>query len=102
MSFGPPTNTLGLLALVNTTESGHEALRRQEIGPSQSRDIAVLCTRVHSVAEIGARLNLPLAVVRVLVGELQRASLVRVLAPQSPKRPSADLLARVLQGLVPS
>lgn len=64
--------------------------------------IVRLCHRPQSVAEISARLAVPVGVVRVLVADLAGADLVRVDLPLDPSQDGAVdrvLLERVLAGL---
>jgi hypothetical protein len=60
----------------------------------------LLCRDILSIAEISARLDLPLGVVRVLVGDMAEEGLVTVHRPASVgDRPDLALLERVLYGL---
>ncbi|WP_242424960.1 DUF742 domain-containing protein, partial [Frankia sp. EI5c] len=53
-----------------------------------------------SVVEISARLNLPVGVARVLVGDMLDAGLVTVYRPEQPSdRPSVAIIEKVLSGL---
>jgi hypothetical protein len=64
--------------------------------------IVRLCQRAHSVAEISARLSLPVGVVRVLVADLAADGHVEVNLPLDPRADGAVdrvLLERVLAGL---
>jgi Protein of unknown function (DUF742) len=64
--------------------------------------IVRLCQRPHSVAEISARLALPVGVVRVLVADLLADGYVAVHLPLDPRAEHAVdrvLLERVLAGL---
>ena len=87
---------LELETLVSTTSLG-------ETSPNLSlewRSIALLCRDILSIAEISARLDLPLGVARVLVGDMADAGLVQVHRPaQVGDRPDLALLERVLYGL---
>lgn len=66
----------------------------------ERRSIALLCRDLLSVAEIAAHLDLPLGVVRVLVGDMAAEGLVTVYRPVSDgNRPDVTLLERVLNGL---
>jgi Protein of unknown function (DUF742) len=66
----------------------------------EQRSIAVLSQEVISVAEIAARLDLPLGVVRVLVGDMALEGLLFLYRPRSePARSDLALLERVLHGL---
>jgi hypothetical protein len=60
--------------------------------------IARLCQRPHSVAEISARLGLPIGVVRVLVADLAAEGHVQVNLPLEAAG-DRGLLERVLAGL---
>lgn len=64
------------------------------------RSIVVLCQEVVSVAEIAAELDLPLGVIRVLVGDMALEGLLLLYRPRSePARSDLALLERVLHGL---
>jgi hypothetical protein len=65
-------------------------------------DIVKLCATRPSVAELAARLNVPLGVTRVLVGDLVRSGDVRVLATlddSSSVEERRELIGRTLRGL---
>jgi hypothetical protein len=63
-------------------------------------DVVRLCVALQSVAEVSARLHLPLGVARVLVGDLHAEGLLDVHRPLSThKGPDAALLGKVLDGL---
>ncbi len=73
--------------------------RGAQLGREQ-RSITALCQNVLSVAEIAARLDLPLGVVRVLVGDMALEGLLFLYRPRSePARSDLALLERVLHGL---
>lgn len=64
--------------------------------------IVELCQAAPSVAEISARLNLPLGVARVLVGDLVTSGYLRVratLTEASTRDERRDLIGRTLRGL---
>jgi hypothetical protein len=64
--------------------------------------IARLCINSPSVAEISARLDLPLGVVRVLIGDLVTSGYLRVrptLDDRSGKDERRQLIGRTLRGL---
>jgi hypothetical protein len=66
----------------------------------EQRAIAVLCHDLLSIAEVSAKLHLPLGVVRVLVGDMADERLVMVHRPaHAGDRPDLVLLERVLYGL---
>jgi hypothetical protein len=63
--------------------------------------IVALCVKSPSVAEISARLDLPLGVARVLVGDLVTAGYLRVhpTLDQSSRDERRELIGRTLRGL---
>jgi hypothetical protein len=66
----------------------------------EQRAIAALCHDLLSIAEVSARLRLPLGVIRVLIGDLADEHLVIVHRPaHAGDRPDLDLLEWVLDGL---
>ncbi|HEV8651047.1 MAG TPA: DUF742 domain-containing protein [Actinomycetes bacterium] len=88
---------LELETLVSTTSLGEQSVAALSL---ERRSIALLCRDVISVAEVSARLDLPLGVARVLVGDMADEGLVIVHRPASPNdRPDLALLERVLYGL---
>ena len=65
-------------------------------------EIVKLCATRPSVAELAARLNVPLGVARVLVGDLVRSGDLRVLATlddSSSVEERRELIGRTLRGL---
>ncbi|MBL7494969.1 DUF742 domain-containing protein [Frankia sp. CNm7] len=97
----PKGAALELVALVATTRQGIAVARDlPPTMPPEWRDIAHLCQRLQSVAEISALLDLPLGVAQVLVADMAQAGLVSVQRPARPAdRPSSALLRKVLDGL---
>ena len=71
--------------------------------PNDVKDkIIQLCVKSPSVAEISARLDLPLGVARVLVGDLVISGYLRVhrtLTDHSPLDERRELIGRTLRGL---
>lgn len=64
------------------------------------RSVADMCQEVISVAEVAARLGVPIGVARVLVGDMARAGLVSLQRPRhASDHPDIGLLERVLYGL---
>ncbi|MEM6104642.1 DUF742 domain-containing protein [Mycobacterium sp. 050272] len=64
--------------------------------------IIQLCVQSPSVAEVSARLNLPIGVTRVLVGDLVLSGYLRVhatLTEQSTRDERHELIGRTLRGL---
>jgi hypothetical protein len=92
----PTHNALAIETLVSTTSS-------VDLTPKltvEQRAIAVLCHDLLSIAELSAKLHLPLGVVRILVGDMADEHLVVVHRPaHAGDRPDLALLERVLDGL---
>jgi hypothetical protein len=84
-----------LEALVVTSPSGdrYDARRSPE-----AQAICAMCRSSRSVAEVAARLGIPLGVARVLIGDLVGDGLV-VVHEGSDDAPGTVLLERVLSGL---
>jgi hypothetical protein len=92
----PTHDDLEVEALVSTTSVGE---RPPKLTVEQ-RAIAALCHDLLSIAEVSARLRLPLGVIRVLVGDMADEHLVIVYRPaHAGDRPDLALLERVLDGL---
>jgi hypothetical protein len=92
----PTHDDLAIETLVSTTSVG-------ELTPKltvEQRAIAVLCHDLLSIAEVSAKLHLPLGVVRILIGDMADEHLVMIHRPAHPgDRPDLALLERVLYGL---
>lgn len=90
-----------LLALEALVVSKAAARMRAAALPSVERGVVELCANAHSIAEISARLDLPLGVVRVVVGDMAVDGLVEIHRPQAGESdgPDIQLLERVLNGL---
>src|SRR4029450_3390163 len=100
-----PRLEIALEALVETTVRGRTAPGRDG-PPGRGREhqyIATLCDgRLQSLAEIAARMQLPLGVARVLIADMAADGLVAVYEPTSFDDNDAvgtELLERVLSGL---
>jgi len=92
----PTHDDLEIEALVATTSIGEQTPKLTV----EQRAIAALCHDLLSIAEVSARLHLPLGVIRVLVGDMADERLVIVHRPaQAGDRPDLTLLERVLYGL---
>jgi hypothetical protein len=92
----PTQDDLEIEALVSTTAMGERSPKLTV----EQRAIIALCRDLLSVAEVSARLDLPLGVTRVLIGDMATAGLVILHRPTSVgDRPDLALLQRVLYGL---
>jgi len=93
----PAHDDLELETLVSTTALGETS---SKLGGVERRAIVVLCRDLLSVAEVSARLDLPLGVARVLVGDMAAEGFVILHRPAGVGgRPDLALLERVLYGL---
>jgi Protein of unknown function (DUF742) len=64
------------------------------------RAVAELCLEVLSMAEVAARLGVPVGVARVLIGDMEEAGLLHLQRPRAVREGSdVALLERVLHGL---
>jgi hypothetical protein len=87
---------LELETLITTTSRGISATRL----PNEQRAIVLLCRDLLSIAEVAARLRLPVEVVRTLVEDMADEGLVELHRPSHrDDRPDLALLERVLYGL---
>jgi len=100
-----PKVEIAIEALVETTQKGRSTGTRDGAS-SQGREqqyIVTLCDgRLQSLAEISARMSLPLGVARVLVADMASDGMVAVYEPTSIDGNDAvgtELLERVLSGL---
>ncbi|MGE5830156.1 MAG: DUF742 domain-containing protein [Micromonosporaceae bacterium] len=96
-----PRLEIAIEALVETTARGRS---RDGLSPGREQQyIVTLCDgRLQSLAEISARMQLPLGVARVLVADMAADGLVAVYEPTSLDGNDAvgtELLERVLSGL---
>ncbi|KUL54363.1 hypothetical protein ADL22_03205 [Streptomyces sp. NRRL F-4489] len=91
---------LDLIALVIAESRAEEPITDQTLSP-EHLDIVELCREApQSVAELAAEFDLPVGVVRVLIGDLLDAGLVHVTRPVPPAElPDADVLREVIDGL---
>ncbi|MEU4804425.1 DUF742 domain-containing protein [Actinosynnema sp. NPDC023587] len=91
--------TLAIETIVTTNErAAWDALS----STAEHRIISDLCRHPHSVAEVAARLRLPLGVIRVLLADMSDLSLINVHEQDEgggDGRPSITLMERVLAGL---
>jgi hypothetical protein len=99
-----PRLDIAIEALIETTVRGRTAGSRPGANQGQEQQyIATMCDgRVQSLAEIAARLHLPLGVARVLIADMAADGLVSIYEPTSLDENEAvgtELLERVLSGL---
>jgi len=98
-----PRLEIAIEALVETTMRGRSAQTSKGSSGREHQHIASLCDgRLQSLAEIAARMQLPLGVARVLIADMAADGLVAVYEPTSFETNDAvgtELLERVLSGL---
>jgi Protein of unknown function (DUF742) len=92
----PPGQELGLIDLVAVAGDAGAAIR--ELGPEQRRLLS-LCRTPAAVADLASETDLPLGVVRVLLGDLRERGLVRVVRAAGRTTPEESVLRSVLDGL---
>ena len=95
-----PVRDLDMEALVRTTLAGKEASTSPWLNPEHTSIIEMSSGTV-SVAEIAARLSVPLGVARVIIADMMDLGLVEVMktsAAEGDER-DPDFLRRVLSGL---
>jgi hypothetical protein len=88
---------------LETVVTGTERARRTRGLEPEHRAVVELARRPVSLVEIGVALAVPVGVVRGLVGDLEDRGLVDVHVPPAfaGGRPTAEVLARLLEGLRP-
>ncbi|MER5951641.1 DUF742 domain-containing protein [Streptomyces sp. NPDC001904] len=91
---------LDLIAVVVAQHRGGDPVADQTLSPEHV-DIVELCRdSPQSVAELAAELDLPVGVVRVLIGDLVDDDLVHVTRPVPPAElPDESILRDVIDGL---
>lgn len=99
-----PRLDIALEALVETTARGRSAGAVKAGHAREHHFITALCDgRLQSLAEIAARMQLPLGVARVLIADMAAEGLVAVYEPTSLEDTNdavgTELLERVLSGL---
>ncbi|WP_432068748.1 DUF742 domain-containing protein [Streptomyces sp. C10-9-1] len=94
---GVPLDLIALVAAVYTGAGpGEDSL----LGPEHRALLSLCAAGVQSVAELAADADLPVGVVRVLVGDLLQAGRVQVSRPVPPARlPDERILREVIDGL---
>ena len=98
-----PRLEIAIEALIETTVRGRSSGGRSSSQGQEQQYIATLCDgRLQSLAEIAARMQLPLGVARVLIADMAADGLVAVYEPTSFEDNDSvgtELLERVLSGL---
>lgn len=94
------TAQLDLIALVITESRAEGLIPDQSLAPEHLDILAMCVDQPLSVAELATELDLPVGVVRVFIGDLIDARLVRVSRPVPPAElPDERILREVIEGL---
>lgn len=91
-----PVDDLHMEALVETLEADSDKLRRLRYEP---RRVIDTCQKPVSIAEVAARIAVPLGVAKVLVADLASNGLLRIHRTVSNDGPDVALLERLLDEL---
>ncbi|MBM9617537.1 DUF742 domain-containing protein [Streptomyces zhihengii] len=97
---GPSNVRFDLIALVVVDERTPPDAEESLLGPEHRTLLALCRCETQSVAELAADADLPVGVVRVLLGDLLEAGHVKVSSPVPPARlPDERILREVIEGL---
>ncbi|MFJ9725805.1 DUF742 domain-containing protein [Streptomyces sp. NPDC101209] len=97
---GPTGVRFDLIALVTLDPGAPGAADDAALGPEHRTLIALCSTETQSVAELAAGTDLPVGVVRVLLGDLLESGRVTVSRPVPPAQlPDERILREVIEGL---
>jgi hypothetical protein len=88
--------SFGLIDVVVAT--GERPSEHFRLGPEHRRILGV-CRRPIPVVDLTSEIDLPLGVVRVLLGDLTGEGLLRIISAQQQPVPDQSLLRMVLNGL---
>ncbi len=97
-----PRLDIAMEALVETTPRGRTGVNGSGQGREQQFIVSLCDGRLQSLAEIAARMQLPLGVTRVLLADMAAEGMVAVHEPTSldgDESVGMELLERVLSGL---
>lgn len=87
---------LGLIDMVVATSP--RGVDRRGLGPEHRR-LLDLCRRPTAVADVASDTDLPLGVVRVLIGDLRERGLISISGPSDQGNAAESVLRSVLDGL---
>ncbi|MFF4042486.1 DUF742 domain-containing protein [Streptomyces sp. NPDC001816] len=96
----PAQHRLDLIAVVVTESDAGDPETDPTLSPEHVEIVGLCRTAPQSLAELAAELDLPIGVVRVLIGDLVHAELVHVTRPVPPAElPDESILRDVINGL---
>ncbi|MFF2326523.1 MULTISPECIES: DUF742 domain-containing protein [unclassified Streptomyces] len=91
---------LDLIAIVVPEPAADDPDGDRTLSPEHVEIVELCCGMPQSIAELAAGLDLPVGVVRVLVGDLVEDELVHVTRPVPPAElPDVSILREVINGL---
>ncbi|MEV0040273.1 DUF742 domain-containing protein [Streptomyces sp. NPDC056909] len=91
---------LDLIAIVVPEPAADDPARDQTLSPEHVEIVERCLASPQSIAELAASLDLPVGVVRVLVGDLVESEIVHVTRPVPPAElPDVNILREVINGL---
>lgn len=97
---GPSNVRFDLIALVVIDDTPPGTAEESLLGPEHRALLSLCRSETQSVAELAADADLPVGVVRVLLGDLLEAGHVRVSRPVPPAQlPDERILREVIDGL---
>ncbi|MDH2392539.1 DUF742 domain-containing protein [Streptomyces sp. HNM0663] len=97
---GPNHIRLDLIALVDIAPDAPGPAQEALLGPEHRTLLALCRLETQSVAELAADADLPVGVVRVLLGDLLQGGHIRVSRPVPPAQlPPEKILREVIEGL---
>ncbi|MET7617593.1 DUF742 domain-containing protein [Streptomyces sp. NPDC005408] len=97
---GPSNVRFDLIALVDIAADAPGPAEESLLGPEHRALLTLCLCETQSVAELAADADLPVGVVRVLLGDLLEAGFVRVSRPVPPAQlPDEKILREVIEGL---
>jgi hypothetical protein len=97
---GPGNVRFDLIALVDIAADGPGSDEESLLGPEHRALLSLCRVETQSVAELAADADLPVGVVRVLLGDLWEAGYVTVRRPVPPAQlPDERILREVIEGL---
>ena len=92
----PPGATLDLIDVVSAIDQ--PTADTQWLGPEHRR-LLTMCWKPIAVADLAADTELPLGVVRVLLGDLRQQGLINIVKAPRGDAPELNVLRSVLEGL---
>lgn len=99
MTWGRERSDAVQLDMISVVIAAREDVDEIALEPEQLQ-ILRICRRAQSVAEVSAHMDVPVAVIKVLLGDLIGRGYVLARAPYKTKSPvSRDILQAVLDGI---